>query len=261
MGKIVHAHLPRFIWTPIISLFAKYYKINLAEAEKPISEYPSLGEFFVRKLKAGVRPLGPARLVHPADSVVTQASPIENGNLIQAKGKTYKVTDFLQDSTAQEKFAGGVFLTYYLCPTDYHRVHSPVTGVIQKITHIPGMLWPVNQWSTDNIEELFSINERVVVEIKTDSGLVEVVFVGATNVGFIEIFCKPEIKGNQLEVYKTKYYNDLNIPVSKGEALGQFRMGSTIVCVYEKSMMPADAQAKLQSLLGSPVKVNSDFID
>ncbi|MFN3453993.1 MAG: archaetidylserine decarboxylase, partial [Pseudobdellovibrio sp.] len=202
VGKIVHLPLPSIIWTPLIKIFAKYYNINLNEAEKPVSEYTSLGDFFVRKLKTGARPLGFTWAYHPADSVITQADTITDGKLIQAKGKTYNVNDFIADSEGLKKYDLGQFLTYYLCPTDYHRVHSPVSGVIQKVVHIPGALWPVNNWSTDNIHELFSINERVYVEIKTERGLVGAVFVGATNVGQIELSFDSDVRGNQLNVFK-----------------------------------------------------------
>ena len=257
VGKLVHIQFPRFIWTPIIRIFAKAYNINLEEAEKPVDQYPSLGEFFIRRLKSGRRPVGQTWALHPADSVITQAAIIKDGNLIQAKGKTYKATDFVHDPKALEIYNEGQFLTYYLCPTDYHRVHSPVTGTIQKVVHIPGALWPVNSWSTENIHEMFSINERVVVEIKTDRGVVSVVFVAATNVGDIALSFDPEIRGNQFSVFKplTKTYNT---PIQKGDELGMFRMGSTIVMLYQKGILGLQ-DSQLEQFHNKPVKVNSDF--
>lgn len=256
VGQIVHIRLPSFIWEPIIRIFSKAYNINLDEAEKPVSEYPSLGEFFVRKLKPGVRPLGTTWALHPADSVITQAAKITDGKLIQAKNKTYNVVDFTQDPKALEKYSNGQFLTYYLCPTDYHRVHSPVDGVIQKVTHIPGALWPVNSWSTENVHELFSINERVVVEIKTDKGLVAAVFVGATNVGQIVLSFDPEIRGNQLVLSKPYIKDNLNIPIKKGDELGMFRMGSTVVMLYELGTIETFNGTTFHN---NKVRVNSNF--
>ncbi|MBC7753253.1 MAG: phosphatidylserine decarboxylase [Moraxellaceae bacterium] len=266
MGKLVHLPLPRFIWIPVIQIFSKFYNIKINEAEKPVSDYESLGDFFVRRLKSGIRPLGSNWALHPADSVITQLARIENGNLIQAKGKFYKAVDFVQDPEALQKYGNGFFVTYYLCPTDYHRVHSPVDGVITKVTHIPGMLWPVNKWSTENIEEMFSINERVSVEIKTDRGLVNVVFVGATNVGYIELSFMPEIKGNQFSVFKPLIKPNLNISVKRGEELGMFRMGSTVVMLYQDGVIPSDTSAEeLQKLnqkyQDQPVQVNSNFFN
>jgi phosphatidylserine decarboxylase len=255
VGQLVHIPLPRFLSRFIIANFAKAYRINLEEAEHGI-DYPSLGEFFIRKLKPGRRPIGETWALHPADSVITQAAQMTEGNLIQAKNKTYSLTSFTQDSQALEKYKNGYFLTYYLCPTDYHRVHSPVSGQIKRVVHIPGALWPVNSWSTENIHELFSINERVLVEIETDRGLVGVMFVGATNVGQICLSFDPEIRGNQLmsnAVFEKKYDN-LNI--TKGDELGMFRMGSTIVMLYAPNILQNFAPERFRGL---KARVNAEF--
>ena len=256
VGRLVHLRLPGFLNRLIIANFAKAYKIRLDEAEFSYDQYPSLGEFFVRKLKPGLRPLGNSWAVHPADSVITQAAVIQDGQLIQAKNKTYSVTSFTKDPKALDHYNSGFFLTYYLCPTDYHRVHSPVTGEIKRVVHIPGALWPVNSWSTDNIHELFSINERVLVEIETDRGLVGVMFVAATNVGQIILSFDSEIIGNQLlsEAVKEKSY--FGIKISKGDELGMFRMGSTIVMLYSPLTIKPN---NLENYLNKPVRVNSDF--
>ena len=265
MGKLVHLPLPRFISTLVIRIFSSFYKINLDEAEKSVSEYESLGDFFVRRLKPELRPLGSNWALHPADSQVTQLSAIDQGNLIQAKNKFYKVNDFLHDSEALKKYDNGFFVTYYLCPTDYHRVHSPVDGVITKVTHIPGMLWPVNKWSTENIEEMFSINERVSVEIKTNRGFVNAVFVGATNVGFIELSFMREIKGNQFKIFAPLIKDNLNIPITRGQELGLFRMGSTVVMLFQKSVLSNNVGSEVKNLndryQNLPVKVNSNFFN
>jgi phosphatidylserine decarboxylase len=257
VGQLVHIRLPSFLNRLIIANFAKAYRINLDEAEFPIEHYRSLGDFFVRRLKPGLRPVANTWAVHPADSVITQAGQMKMGQLIQAKNKTYTVEKFTKDKMALQKWQDGYFLTYYLCPTDYHRVHSPVTGQIQKVTYIPGALWPVNAWSTDQIQELFSINERVLVEIKTDRGLVGVMFVGATNVGQIVLAFDAEIRGNQLlsSAVIEKEYSNLSI--QKGDELGKFRMGSTVVMLYSKGLLPENFA--IENFLNQPVKVNSAF--
>lgn len=257
MGLLVHIPLPRFLNNFLIAKFAKAYKIDLSEAEHPIEHYKSLGDFFVRQLKPGIRPLGQTWALHPADSVITQAAKMKEGKLIQAKNKTYSVENFTQDAKALDKWKDGFFLTYYLCPTDYHRVHSPVDGKITRVVYIPGALWPVNSWSTDNIHELFSINERVLVEIQTDRGLVGVMFVGATNVGQIILSFDPEIRGNQLLSKAVLEKTYANISIQKGEELGQFRMGSTIVMLYAKNTLPESTS--VENWLNKPVKVNSAF--
>lgn len=257
VGKLVHLKFPSFLaWFKnlIIENFAQAYRINLDEAEFPISKYDSLGDFFIRRLKPGLRPIGPSWALNPADAVITQAAVITEGKLIQAKGKNYSLNTFTSSTEAEDKWMDGIFLTYYLCPTDYHRVHSPVTGTIKKITHIPGALWPVNAWSTANIHELFSVNERILVEIETDRGPVGVMFVGATNVGQIILSFDSSVIGNQL-LSSAKFEKNYHLAVQKGDELGAFRMGSTVVMLYAKGQLPADFDPA--SKLNEAVKVNS----
>lgn len=236
VGKLVHWRGPR-IWAEFsIRLFAKIYSISLTEAEKPVSEYPSLGEFFVRRLKPGVRPLAQAAAaVHPADSQISQSGRIHGGRLIQAKGKDYFIQDLLANSEATKTYQNGFFITYYLCPTDYHRVHAPVSGLITRVTHIPGELWPVNKWSVENIHELMAVNERIIVEIASDFGPASVVFVGATNVGQIELSFDDSFHGNQLTLSKNRVVEyKTPILIEKGQELGMFRMGSTVITIYNE---------------------------
>lgn len=234
VGKLVHWRGPQ-IWAEItIRIFAKIFHINLDEAEKPVREYPSLGDFFVRKLKPGVRPIAAqAAAVHPADSQISQHGRIHGGRMIQAKGREFQVQDLLVSSEATKIYQNGYFITYYLCPTDYHRVHAPVSGLITKVTHVPGELWPVNKWSVENVHDLFSVNERIIVEIASDYGPASVVFVGATNVGQIELSFDPSFRGNQLTLSKIRTVEyKTPLPIEKGQELGMFRMGSTVVMVY-----------------------------
>lgn len=258
VGYFMHWKGPS-LWAKLsIRGFAWLYNINLDEAEKPYTAYPSIGEFFVRRLKAGIRPVASSWAVHPADSRITQAAPIDNGTLIQAKGLSYRLDEFTQDPECQKKWAGGYFLTYYLCPTDYHRVHSSVDGAITNVRYMPGELWPVNEWSTTNVQNLFSVNERVLVEIETDLGPVAAVFVGATNVGHICLSFDETIKGNQKgpHIFQHKNYSP-EIPTHKGSELGMFRMGSTVVMIY-----PPSFRQKFEGHLdlGPVVRVNAALV-
>ena len=255
-GKLVHWEGPSWWARLTISTFARMYKINLEESEKPIHEYKSLGDFFIRRLKMSKRPLAEdAWAVHPADSRITQYGVIHDGKLIQAKGSTFSLEEFTQDPEALKKWQGGFFITYYLCPTDYHRVHSAVDGDITGARYIPGHLWPVNDWSTANVPNLFAINERVLVEIETDLGSVAEVFVGATNVGQICLSFDSKIRGNQKGVHIFQHHRyEPEIDIERGAELGYFRMGSTVVMIYPPTFTER-FQDKLN--LGPLVQVNS----
>ncbi len=257
VGALVHLPLPWPFSEITVRTFAWWYRIRLDEASRPTYQYRSIGQLFVRYLKPGVRPLASVPAVHPADSRISQYGRIDHGWIVQAKGKKYKAQEFLVDPDWKNKFEAGFFLTYYLCPTDYHRVHSPVTGHISRVVHIPGDLWPVNQESVEKIDELFIRNERMVVEIATEFGPVAVVFVGATNVGSIELSFERSLRGNsqQSEVIEKTYRPPLEI--QKGQELGLFRMGSTVVVLYPEDFARIYAG---QMRLGPEVRVNSALV-
>lgn len=236
VGQIAQMESPSWFVQNLQEWFIKRYKLNMDEAEKPLSEYKSLGALFTRRLKEGVRPLEPG-LVHPCDGELTTMGEVEEGELIQTKGIRYSINEFLKDGTAEETFAGGRFLTYYLCPTDYHRVHSPIDGGVEQVVHVPGALWPVNPWSVENVSQLFAVNERVVFRLNTALGPVAVVMIGATNVGKIEVAFDSEIQTNvagNKEPY-SKTYNP-SVSVLKGSELGTFHMGSSVVVIFPKGM-------------------------
>lgn len=229
-GCVVSLRLPRPLSTWTIRTFSKIYKINEGEAEKPIGEYLSIGDFFTRKLKSGVRPIAQSPFVHPADSRISQIGEVKDGKLIQAKGKHYTAVELTADTESLQKFDGGLFATYYLCPTDYHRVHSPVEGEITAVTYIPGTLWPVNQWSVENVPNLFAVNERLVIHMKSRLGAIALVMVGATNVGKMSLAFDSALVTNQSGAHKIlhkKYTEPKSVRV--GDEIGTFHMGSTVV--------------------------------
>lgn len=236
-GQLMHIELPGFLRIWSLRFFAQMYKLNMSEAEKDLNQYRSIGDLFTRKLKAGMRPLSESPILHPADSVISQAGPIHAGQCLQAKDRQFSLMQFIQDENWVKTYSDGVFVTYYLCPTDYHRVHSPVDGQILSWKHIPGNLWPVNSWSTENIENLFAVNERVILEIESRLGPCLLVFVGATNVGQISLSFDSHFRTNSSEQKKSlqKKLNPV-VNINRGQELGVFHMGSTVVMIYPNTI-------------------------
>ena len=262
VGNLVHLRLPWLLRYPLIWAFAKLYRINLEEAEKPLGEYPSLGEFFARALKPQARPLGFSSMVHCADSRITQIGVISDQTVVQAKGQTYALGEILgeEDSIGPRELEGGLFVTYYLCPRDYHRVHAPSDGEVLKVKYIPGDLWPVNSWSTQNVSRLFCLNERMVIEMSTPHGPLALVLVGATNVGFIELAFDASLKSNKGNSPRVRKYSP-TVKIKKGEELGRFRMGSTVVVFLGPAWKNqlGDLSQVASRLRGSQVQVRADF--
>lgn len=263
VGWLVHLKLPGGLASFTIAQFARAYNINVEEAERPPSAYASIGDFFVRRLKPEARPLGAAPFVHPADSVITESDWIKEGKLIQAKGRHYSLQDFVGTADAAAPYRNGAFATYYLCPTDYHRVHSPVRGRVTRVRHLPGHLWPVNDWSTTNIENLFAVNERVLVELQTEFGRVGVMFVGATNVGQISLSFWPDFRTNDPRhpSMRERVFEPA-VEIGKGDELGIFHMGSTIVLLFSEEVFETLPAMKLQlpHLKGARARVREDLL-
>jgi phosphatidylserine decarboxylase len=253
VGKLMYLRFPQPLQSWLIKGFAGLYKINLEEAEQVVANYPSLGDFFVRHLKPGARPIGGSAYVHPADSKMTARGVVIGNKAIQAKGSSYSLGDFLQDKLV-DRWQQGYFITYYLCPTDYHRVHSPVDGLIKEVRYVPGNLWPVNDWSVKNIQNLFVQNERVIVEIETVRGPIAVVFVGATNVGSIRLNFEPNLRTNhqhKRQEQKISYIDP--VAVKKGEELGMFCLGSTVIVVSTSAWKELQSVVQTNEVL--PVQV------
>ena len=237
VGKLAYIKAPRFITTCLIRWFANRYGANLLEAEKAVAEYPSLGDFFVRDLKDGLRPIAEG-VVSPVDAIIAEFGKIDGKRLLQVKGKYYNLEDLLRDRELAESFRDGFFITFYLAPGDYHHIHSPVDGEIVSSIHIEGKLWPVNHWSVKNIKGVFAVNERIISVIDSmDYGKVAVVKVGATNVGSIALSYDDVIANHQLGVFRRKAVYKRDYPlahsVMRGERIGTFQMGSTVVLLFE----------------------------
>lgn len=231
VGRLMAWEGPSFWVQTCINIFVELYNVNLTEIEKRPEQYKSLGEFFCRKLRPGVRPIASSWAVHPTDSEVIQKGFIHDSKLIQAKGIEYNLLKLTEDPLCHDKFGEGYFITYYLCPTDYHRVHSPVSGFITHVTFVRGDLWPVNNWAIQAINGLYGVNERIIIDIATEYGPVSVILVGALNVGYMTLSFDEKVRGNHNQKSQRKKY-PVPIEIKKGDELGMFRMGSTVVVLY-----------------------------
>jgi len=232
--------------------FASMYNIAVDEAELPIDAYPSVLEFFTRRLKPGLRPIDPDPkvFVSPVDGVLDATGPVDKDRILQAKGRDYSVAALITDAALAQRFEGGSYATLYLSPKDYHRTHTPVSGLISRAIYVPGALFPVNPNAVANVDALFANNERLVIIIESPMfGTVAYVMVGATCVGHIKTAFDATIATNTGGRELKQHVYDPPIPVERGGELGVFELGSTVIVVVEKGMA-FDA-----SLAGSPVKL------
>lgn len=218
-----------------IRTFISHYKVNMQEAEYPDPKhYACFNDFFTRGLKKGVRPIceGENTLACPADGVVSQSGQIKEGTLFQAKGHTYSVIDLLGgNEILASEFSGGAFSTVYLSPRDYHRVHMPIFGKLQTMIYVPGKLFSVNPVTTDNVPNLFARNERMVAYFDTPGGPMAMVMVGAMIVGSIESVWAGQVAPQDTAIQVLDYRNR-HIHLNKGDEMGRFKLGSTIITLF-----------------------------
>ncbi len=258
-GIVTRLRIP-FVSKALRNVFANYYKLDMSEAEYPLSHYRNLGELFIRRLKPGVRPIADSEIVSPVDGVLSQTGVFdENQKLIQAKGKYYTLKDLLRNEEMAKRFEGGAFATIYLAPFNYHRIHSPVKGELVDAAYCPGTLWPVNVGSVERVEGLFCINERLTSRIRLEDGSeILVVKVGATNVGRIGVVYSDELLVNAgrlpRDCKRFDWVPSTKVTFEKGGELGRFEMGSTVILVVDKKIHERHPEL-FTSRLGQAVKV------
>ncbi len=208
--------LPDPVRLRLLQYFVDRFGVDLADVEKPLGEYRTLHEFFIRKLRPGCRPIDPRTdaVISPVDGFVAESGQIVDGQLLQAKGRGYTLRALLADDDEASALDGGSYVTLYLHPRNYHRIHSPVDGRIVACRAIPGRLLPVMPAVANNVDEVFAKNERVVTSIDSDLG-----------------------------------------PVA-GDELGIFHLGSTVICVFPKGRVdlevyPLGRPIRLGEIIGT----------
>lgn len=228
----------------VIRWFARKYSVDMQDAVNPdLESYSTFNEFFTRALKPEARPIASANnaIACPADGRVSAVGMITDARVFQAKGLDYSLLSLLGgDGQATERLGNGHFMTIYLSPRDYHRLHMPLTGKLIKQTHVPGRLFSVGPHTVRALPDLFARNERVVAQFETDHGLMALVLVGAMNVAAIETVWHGLVtppKG--VSINHINYENDSatsSTTLEKGAEMGRFNMGSTIIVLVENQV-------------------------
>ncbi|WP_034948329.1 archaetidylserine decarboxylase [Erwinia oleae] len=249
----------------VIDLFVWFYKVDMKEAQKPdTASYRTFNDFFVRPLRDDARPLetDPNLLVLPADGAISQLGHIEDDRIFQAKGHTYTLEALLAgNATMVEMFRGGEFVTVYLAPRDYHRVHMPCNGILREMIYVPGDLYSVNPLTAQNIPNLFARNERVICLFDTEFGPMAQILVGATIVGSIETAWAGTITPPREGVIKRWSWpgadEEGSVVLLKGQEMGRFKLGSTVINLFapDKVMLAESLTPETVTRLGQTLAI------
>lgn len=249
-----------WIKNSILKFFLSIFKIDMSEAEQPDPyAYASFNEFFTRALKAGARPItvDPNLIVSPVDGTVSQCGHLHETSIFQAKGHDYSLEELLGgDREAVEAYRGGMFACIYLAPYNYHRIHMPCDATVRSNLYVPGDLFSVNAATARAVPRVFARNERLICDFDTPLGRMALVSVGALFVGSIEtVHCgevNPPPRGRKRVV---PFDQGIGRQFRKGEELGRFNMGSTVVLLFQAGSMRWDARLAPESTvrLGQPI--------
>ena len=236
-GRIAGARAGH-LTTQLIRWFVRRYGIDMNEASNPdVTSYASFNDFFTRTLRDGVRPLASADLICPVDGAISQLGHLQRDQLLQAKGHHYSSTALLGgDAALAAQFYEGSFATLYLSPKDYHRIHMPCNGLLQRMIYVPGELFSVNPTTARGVPGLFARNERLVCIFDSSHGLFALVLVGATIVGSMATVWHGVVnsmRSGQLHEWR---YDDQTIELEQGQEMGRFLLGSTVVLLFPNGL-------------------------
>jgi phosphatidylserine decarboxylase len=255
LSRLIHAVArseSRFVRDTFLKIFLSGYTLNMAEAVQPDPfAYRSFNDFFTRALRPDARPIdtGNDVIVSPVDGMVSQCGQLADDLLLQAKGQRYSLQDLLAgEAEAIEVYRGGSFACIYLAPYNYHRIHMPYAGTARGNLYVPGDLFSVNAITVRAVPRVFARNERLICDFATPLGRMAVILVGALFVGSIEtVHCgevNPPPRGRKAPV---RIATGLGRQFAKGEELGRFNMGSTVVLLFERRRIAWDAALQPES--------------
>ena len=228
--------------TAAIRAFVAKYGVNMGEAANPdIASYATFNDFFTRALRPGARPLADARWICPVDGTISQFGATDRNRILQAKGHHYEVTALVGgDDALAGKFEHGSFATLYLSPRDYHRVHMPCTGRLTRMIYVPGSLFSVNAVTARGVPGLFARNERVVCVFDSEHGPFISTMVGATIVGSVATVWHGVVNTRRPAKLREWRYGDGEVIIGKGDEMGRFLLGSTVVLLFPSNTLTFD---------------------
>lgn len=232
----------------LIAWFISKFSVDMtmAQEENP-KAYPCFNDFFIRHLKPQYRPITEADIASPVDGVISQLGLIQQGQLVQAKGHTYTADELLACTPAlSQLFDGGQFATFYLSPKDYHRIHMPCEGTLREMIYVPGTLFSVQPKTASSIPKLFARNERLVIFFDTPFGLMAMVLVGAVVVGAMNTVWHGDVFRTKTKSFYNYVSLDQAIVLEKGEEMGHFKLGSTVILLFAKGS-PVHWQSNLKA--------------
>lgn len=224
----------------LIRSINKMAGINVDEALSPDpADYACFNAWFTRELKPGARDFDPdpGVLLCPCDGRISETGSLSGGRILQAKGKDYSLQELLANDAVCAHLDGGYFSTIYLSPRDYHRVHMPLRGHLQRMIHVPGRLFSVAPYTVRQVPGLFARNERVVSVFATESGPMVVVLVGAMLVSSMQTVWAGEVTPSTNKEISVVNYQGEDIALERGSEMGRFNMGSTVIVLLPKSVM------------------------
>ena len=240
-GKFASARLGS-LTTAAIRRFVARYGVDMSEAaNSDITSYASFNDFFTRALREGVRPIAHADLICPVDGAISQFGPVDRDRIFQAKGHHYTTTELVGgDERLASQFEHGSYATLYLSPRDYHRVHMPCDGRLTRMIYVPGSLFSVNPTTARGVPGLFARNERVVCVFDTACGPLVHAMVGATIVGSMATVWHGTVNARRPAPIRAWDYPDGQVVLKKGDEMGRFMLGSTVVLLFPKGRIAFD---------------------